>query len=94
MPAANNGIDFPIAEPTPVVHDCGTGVNTDPVGELTAPIIGAVSLTATLTTPEMPMEIPTGGFILQDMLIDPFRGDRAGLPRPLSQRRERRRTPA
>ena len=79
IPAANNGIHFPIAEPTPGGHDGRAVVNTDPVDKLAAPIIGTISLAVALPTPQMPMELTAGGFVLEDMLIDPFRADRAGL---------------
>ncbi len=79
IPAANNGIHFPIAEPTPGGHDGRAVVNTDPVDKLAAPIIGTISLAAALPTPQMPMELTAGGFVLEYMLIDPFRGDRTGL---------------
>jgi len=68
----DDGVGFPITQPTSGVDDGRTIINAYPVTQLPTAVIGAVPLPTGFLASQVAVKIASSTFVSQDVLIDPL----------------------
>ncbi len=72
MTFTDNRIHFPIAQALAGIHDSRPLVDAHLVFELSTPVVAPVALPTPFHAAQMAMELSSGTFICENVLVDPF----------------------